>query len=360
MFLAIILFVVIFGFIVLAHEFGHFYTAIKTGTKVEEFGLGLPPRIWGFRKNKVLYSINWVPFGGFVKIHGENEDIKDDKTAFSNKTAAQRSLMVSAGILMNLLTGWVVIMLGFWLSMPPLVTQPELYADNPELIQSKVIVVDVEEGSPAEQAGIIAGDYILGSKDIEIKNTDDLHALLSGQVGRAINFDIERGGELINIDLIPVLDEGEPVIGTWVDRDVKNVHYTWWKVPWLALVETWRLIAVITSAIAGFIYQLFTTASVSTDFTGPVGIVNIATDLLKLGWLKVLQFVAFISINLGLINLIPFPALDGGRLLFIIVEVLRGGKKVSSQIEAATHTIGFMLLILLILVITYRDIVRLF
>jgi len=360
MFLAIVLFIAIFGFLVLAHEFGHFYTAQKMGIKVEEFGMGLPPRMVGFKKGKVLYSLNWIPFGGFVKIYGENEEIKGAKNAFSNKTAGQRSLVISAGVLMNLFVGLVVIMIGFWFSMPPLVTPPEQYVDNPESIQSKVIVLDVEADSPAEKAGILPGDYIIEIGSVALKTTDDLQGSLSSKANTSVDFVIERDGQVISAKVTPVLSDDRVIIGTWVDREVKNVKYTWWKVPWFALMETGRLIAVIFAAIAGFLYQLFTTASVSTDFAGPVGIANIVVDLLNLGWIRILQFMDFISINLGLINLVPFPALDGGRLLFIVIEILRGGKKTSPQIEATAHTIGFLLLMVLIFVVTYRDIVKLF
>lgn len=360
MFIAIILFIIIFSILVLTHEFGHFYTARKMGIKVEEFGMGLPPRIWGFKKHGTIFSINWIPFGGFVKIYGENEEVKGDKSAFSSKTVWQRMLVISAGVLTNLFVGYLVLMIGFWLTMPPLVTPPEYYADNPDDIVSKIIVLKVEENSPAQIAGVLPGDYILGVNEIVFNSADDLPNFLLDKQNQSVVLNIERNKETINVAITPVIINEVVAIGTWIDREIENVSYVWWKVPWFALIETFRIMLVIVVAIGGFFYQLFSTASVSTDFAGPVGIANIVVDLLSLGWLRILQFMAFISINLGLINLVPFPALDGGRLLFIILEILRGGKKVSVQIEAAVHTVGFLLLMALILVVTYRDIIKLF
>ncbi len=360
MFLAIVLFIIIFSILVFTHEWGHFYTAKKMGIKVEEFGMGLPPRIWGFKRKGTLFSINWIPFGGFVKIFGENEEIKGNKAAFSSKTVWQRMLVISAGVLTNLFVGFLVLMVGFWMTMPPLVTPPEKYVDNPENIVSKVAVLKVAEDSPAQLAGILPGDYILGANTVVFNSTNDLQNFLLDKQNKSIVFNVERNKEIINLTITPILIDGNIAVGAWIDREIETVSYVWWKVPWFALVETFSLISVIVMAIGGFLYQLFSTASVSTDFAGPVGIANIVVDLLNLGWLRILQFMAFISINIGLINIIPFPALDGGRLLFIILEVFRGGKKVSTKIEAATHTIGFLLLMVLIVVITYRDIVKLF
>lgn len=360
MFLAIIVFIIIFSILVLTHEWGHYYTAKRMGIKVDEFGMGLPPRIWGFKKNGTIFSFNWIPFGGFVKIYGENEEIKGDKSAFSNKTVWQRMLVISAGVLTNLFVGFLVLMIGFWFAMPPLVTPPEYYASNPDDIVSKIVVLKVEENSPAEVAGVLLGDYIIGANEVAFNSANDLPNFLIDKQNQSVILNIERGKDTINLAIIPMIIDENVVIGVWTDREVEAVSYIWWKVPWFALVETFKLISVIVIAIGGFLYQLFSTASVSTDFAGPVGIANIVVDLLSLGWIRILQFMAFISINLGLINLVPFPALDGGRLLFIILEILRGGKKVSAKIEAATHTMGFLLLMVLILVITYRDIIKLF
>jgi len=346
--------------LVIVHEWGHFYFARRAGIKVEEFGLGLPPRIAGFKLGETIYSINWIPFGGFVKIYGENEVIKGDKRAFSNKSPGWRMLVLSAGVLMNILAGFLVLMIGFWLSMPPLVTPPEYYVGDSANIESKVVVLNVLENSPADQAQLMPGDYILGSGQTVFSLPDDLRGFLSDKSGQPVDLIISRSGQQLSVTMTPITEAEGVFIGVWIDRFVEQVSYVWWQVPWFALQESVRLLGVIIIAIASFIYQLFSTASLPSELAGPVGIAKITVDLLHLGWLKILQFIVFLSFNLGVINLVPFPALDGGRLLFVILEVLRGGKRVSDQVERTVHAIGFMLLMLLIAVVTYKDIIKLF
>ena len=358
MFLAVVVFVLIFGLIVLVHELGHFYFAKRAGIKVEEFGFGLPPRLWGIKKGETIYSLNWIPFGGFVRMLGENEAVNSHR-AFSSKSAGQRILVVVAGVMMNFGLGFVLMMLGFWLAMPPFVTPPEQYVANPSQITSQVVVVGVIEGSPAEAAGLQSGDYLLGAGATTFTTTDDFKEFTNANGAQAFTVRVQRDNEAMELRLTPTLGEAGFEVGAWIDRSVQSVHYVWWQVPWLALQETARLLWVVLVAIAGFIYQLFTKASVSSDLAGPVGIAKITADLLSLGWLRIVQFTIFLSINLGIINLVPFPALDGGRLLFIIIELLRGGRKVPQRIEGAIHGLGFVLIMLLILVVTYRDVIKL-
>ena len=357
---AVIVFILIFPLLVLAHEWGHYYSARRVGIKVEEFGLGLPPRIVGVKRGETIYSINWIPFGGFVR-YVEGDESSNDKRAFINKSVWQRALVVVAGVLMNFFVAFVVLMIGFWASMPPLVTSPEQYVKDPTRIDSKIIVLEIEEASPAAIAQLQLGDYIVGSGDIRFNSINDFKIFLEDKASQAVPFIVERSGEEIALSITPRLnDEGNVAVGVWIDRAIEKVDYIWWKVPWLALQETVLLTGVIAVAIADFVFRLFTTASIPLELAGPVGIAKITADLLQIGWLKILQFMVFLSLNLAIINLVPFPALDGGRLLFIIVEALRGGRKVPQRIEGAIHSVGFMLLLLLLVVVTFRDIIKLF
>lgn len=359
MFVAVVVFILIFSLLVLAHEWGHYYSAKRVGIKVEEFGLGLPPRMAGIKRGETIYSINWIPFGGFVK-YTEGDESSTNKRAFINKSIWQRALVVVAGVLMNFFVAFVVLMIGFWASMPPLVTAPEQYVEDPTKINSKVIVLEIEEASPAEMAQLQLGDYIIGSGDVRFNSVDDFKVFLENKANQAVSFTVERSGEEVVLSITPKLnDEGNVVVGVWIDRAIEKVNYIWWKVPWLALQETVRLTGIIAVAIANFVFRLFTTASIPAELAGPVGIAKITADLLHLGWLKILQFMVFLSLNLAIINLVPFPALDGGRLLFIIIEALRGGRKLPQRIEGAIHSVGFMLLLLLLLVVTFRDIFKL-
>ena len=155
-FLAIIIFILVFSFLIIAHEWGHFIAARKAGAKVEEFGLGLPPRMWGWRKNKtsMLYSINWIPFGGFVRIKGEGGEDTGKDDSLSSKSYGARILVTVGGVLMNFATAFVLLMIGFWMGMPPLATDVSQYVDDASAVSSRILILNVDEGSPAEQAGV--------------------------------------------------------------------------------------------------------------------------------------------------------------------------------------------------------------
>ncbi|HCR41754.1 TPA: hypothetical protein DIV45_00030 [Patescibacteria group bacterium] len=359
MLVAILVFILVFSIVVFAHELGHLYFAKKMGVLVEEFGFGLPPRIWGKKKNGTIYSINLIPFGGFVKLYGEGDGFGDDQRAFINKKPWQKLLIVTGGVLMNFLLGWVVLMIGFWLAMPPLVTLPEQYGIAVRKIDAKVVVAEVLAGSPAERAGILAGDYILSVDEVEVSLPSQIKDLLQADVKRSATLLIEREGAPQEVVVRPVVKDAGVEMGVLLDREISKVHYVWWLVPWLALQETGRTLLVVFISILGLLKQIFTTASLPADLSGPVGIARVTADVVKLGFLRVLQFIVFLSLNLGIINLVPFPALDGGRAVFAVVEWLRRGKKVSSRIENAVNAVGFVVLLGVLLVVTYKDILKL-
>jgi len=357
MLIAAISFIIIFTVVILAHELGHFYFAKRTGVRVEEFGIGMPPRIWGIKKGDTIYSINWIPFGGFVRLYGEAADEKADKYSLINKTAGARFWVLGGGIVMNLLLAWVLLMVGFWFSMPPMVGPVEDYvADNQ--VQGKVVIMQVSDKSPAQTALLQAGDYILSVDGVAASSPADFKSLIAGKADKTVKLQIERAGEQLLVAVKPTLTADGVVIGAWIDRSIEQVHYVWWQVPWIALQEAGRIIWLVIMSVIGLIYKLFTTASLPAELSGPVGIARITADIVKLGALRMLQFVIFLSINLGILNLVPFPGLDGGRLLFVGLEVLRGGKKISQQVEGIIHTIGFMLLMALIVAVTYKDIIK--
>lgn len=360
MVVAIIVFILIFSVVVFAHELGHLYFAKKMGVLVEEFGFGLPPRIWGKKKHGTIYSINLIPFGGFVKLYGEGDGFDKDPRAFINKKPWQKFLIVVGGVMMNFLLGWVVLMIGFWLAMPPLVTLPEQYGVAVSGVDARVVVAEVLADSPAEKAGILPGDYIVSVDQVVVSLPSQIKDLLQADSNHPANLLIERDGQQQAVVVKPVAKAGEIEMGVLIDREISRVHYVWWAVPWIALQETGRILLVVLISILGLLKQIFTTASLPTDLSGPVGIARVTADVVKLGFLRVLQFIIFLSINLGVINLVPFPALDGGRAVFAVVEWLRGGKRISARIENAVNTVGFVALLGLLLVVTYKDILKLF
>lgn len=355
-FVTVVVFILIFSLLVLVHECGHYFAAKRAGVKVEEFGLGLPPRIWGKRRHGTIWSINWIPFGGFVRLKGEDGEHTQEKDSMAYKRSGSRLWIIVAGVLMNFLLAYVLLMVGFWFGMAPLAL--DLKALDEGEYQSRVVVLDVLKGSPAEVAGIEAGDTIVSVGDTPITLVNELQNVLITKTSAKLV--VEREGKQLSLTTATKTEDGRRVIGVLVDEMAAGVKYTWWKVPYYALLDFVLLVKQIAVALVAFVVHLFTTASIQESVSGPVGIAKITSEAVKLGWLYTLQLVAFLSVNLGLINIVPFPALDGGRLLFVLMEMGRGGKKVSKKVENAIHSLGFILLLALIFAVTYRDIVHLF
>ena len=357
--LAIVVFVVIFSVLILVHELGHFWAARRAGVGVDEFGLGLPPRIIGRKRGDTLYSLNWIPFGGFVKLRGEGEAVDVSKKSLQAKTYSQRFWVITGGVIMNFLLGYVLIVVGMWLGMPPLAADPKALVEDPAQIVSEPIILAVEDGTPAAIAGIKPGDKLISVNGTPVASIDDFREIVMSR--QEVTIEIDRNDELITLKVPTyVQDGGTRAIGIFSEDIVEAVHYEWWKVPYLAAVDLVQAIGRVAESVGRFVGDLVRTGKIDEAVSGPVGIAQITAYAVGLGLLPVLQLFAFLSINLGLINLLPFPALDGGRLVFLIVEVAMGGRRVKPVIENVIHNLGFVLLLLLILVVTYRDIVRLF
>ncbi|MFH0905374.1 MAG: M50 family metallopeptidase [bacterium] len=355
--LAIIVFVLIFSLLVLAHEWGHFAAARRNGVGVEEFGLGLPPRIWGIKKGKTIYSINWIPFGGFVKLKGEGDRHPRGRDALPNQSYGVRILVTTGGVLMNFALAWVAVMIGFWLGMPPIASAVTDYVGSSTEVKAHVIVLQSEKGSPAEAAGLQPGDEIVAANGATIASVADLQEAIAGTTQAKLT--VQRQQETLTITTAVKTQSGRQLIGIIADELIESARYTWWQVPYFALVELGRVIKMIAEAIYGVVASMLTTASLPDSIAGPVGIAKITAQAVQLGWLSVLQWLIFLSVNLGVINIVPFPALDGGRLLFLLVEIARGGRRVKPEIENLVHNLGFVLLLAFIFTVTYRDIVRL-
>src|SRR3989344_5012307 len=211
MFIAILVFIIIFTLVILVHELGHFYFAKRNGVRVEEFGMGMPPKIWGIKYKGTIYSINWIPFGGFVRLHGENGDEKGGKHSLANKSAGARFWVLGGGILMNILLAWVLLMIGFWLSMPPMVGPVEDYAAEAQ-VQGKVVVLQVADKSPAAAAQLRAGDYILSVDGVAAGSPTVFKSLIADQADKTIKLGIERGGEPVAVSVKPTLTSDGVVI----------------------------------------------------------------------------------------------------------------------------------------------------
>jgi len=349
----IIVFALLLGLLILFHELGHFLAAKKAGMKVEEFGFGFPPKIWSKRKGDTLYSINLIPIGGFVKILGENED-SDSKQAFANKSIGSRLLVIVAGVLMNFVLAYIAILIVFWSALPPIVSSSEAYGGKVSEGSGGLYIETISEDSLALKNDIRKGDLIFEIGGIKDPSVVDLRNKIAENKNGNVVFKIKRGEE--NIE--KTIEVGEsPVLGVGILQRLGKVHYSWWKVPWFALEETAKAIVSIALAILVFLKGLIVSGVVPGEVLGPVGIFGITSVAVQLGFAYVLNLLIILTINLGIINILPFPALDGGRLVFLLAEKIRG-RKIAQKVEVAIHNIGFLILIILIILVTWRDIVR--
>ncbi len=348
----IIIFFLVLGIIVLFHEAGHFLVAKYFGVKVEEFGMGFPPRAKRlFKKGDTEYTLNWLPIGGFCKIMGEDGEDKDNPQSFASRSIGERFLMLSAGVIMNVILAALLFSFIFMIGMPEDVTGKAGDFEN-----RKVQVSEVMKNSPAEEVGMMMGDTIIKIDETEIATIENLQSYVDNRRGEEINLYLLRGQEEINKKLIPREDppEGEGAIGIDL-AETALVSYPIHQAIWHGIVRTVDLTILIITAFAGIIWSLITAGKAGVEISGPVGIAVLTGQVSAMGLIYILNFTALISINLAIINALPFPALDGGRILFLGVEKLKGSP-INQEFETKVNNYGFMLLMLLMLVVTFHDV----
>ena len=342
----------ILGVLILIHELGHFLAARAVGIRVEEFGMGLPPRMFGYRaKSGVLYSFNWIPFGGFVKMYGQ-DDLRPDGGAaegndsFTSKTPLQRAFVLVAGVAMNLLFAvliYMVIAVGHG-------SQVRL-----------VFIDEVLPDTPAAAASLRPGDRILEVAGQPVENADQLVRLTDDYAGRELPMVLLRDGQRVETVVRPreVKPEGQGRVGVSLLTRYEYVSVPFWRAPLAGLqntVETFNLM------VTGLV-QMFSGQGNLREVAGPIGMGQITREVVERStlplWVTLANLTGLLSLNLFLLNLLPLPALDGGRLVFVILELLRGGRKVAPQREGLVHFVGLMVLLTLMFVIGYFDILRL-
>lgn len=355
MILDIAVFFGVLALLVLAHEFGHFISARRNGVGVEEFGFGFPPRLFGFKKGETLYSFNLLPLGGFVKITGENETASLDPKNFASKGLAQRAVILSAGVAFNLLLAFFIFSFAVFVGLPIDASSPLRTAG---IRDPYVLAIEILPDSPAESAGIFEGDKILALETlsgtrIAPVSVSEVQEFTRSNYGEKMSVEVKRNNEFLVLSAVLSGDKEAP-LGLSL-AEIGIIDAPWYKAPFAGLELTIIALGQVIGGLYFLLKLVFSGVSVAGLVSGPVGIFAILSETLEFGFPILLSFVGILSVNLAVINLIPIPGLDGGRLFFLAIEAVRG-KPVGQKISGLAHAAGFAILIMLMAAITYLDI----
>lgn len=360
--LTVIIFIAVISILIFVHELGHFVVAKRAGMRVDEFGFGFPPLLWGFTKGETRYSINWIPFGGFVKIYGEDGDDRSQPRSFGSKSFSARMAVVLAGVVMNFIFASVLLGFGNIVGLRiGLISDAEIQSAR----DIKVQIISVAQNSPAETAGLKLLDEIKGFRSAEepfiaTTNPQEVKSIVDEHLGRSLTIIVARGGDIIEkeVSLRKNPPAGEGSLGISMAL-TGVVSYPWYVAIWKGFSDAAVLSYNTAYGFAIMFKNLVVNRSLGVDISGPIGIATLTGQAARIGFSYLVQFVAMISVNLAVLNAIPFPALDGGRAFMLIIEKLKGSP-INKKFEAVINTAGFFLLIGLMLLITARDISRLF
>jgi regulator of sigma E protease len=330
----------VFGLLIFVHELGHFVTAKIVGMRVDEFAIGFGPKLLSRKHGETLYSLRIIPLGGFNKIAGMDPEEEQDERSFSAKPIWARMLVIVAGSAMNFV-------------LPILLLAGVFFYAGIDTPSNEAIIGSILPDKPAARAGLMTGDKILAVNEHKIDSWRDFVDNIQGNAGNQLNVRYERHGEINNITLVPEFDQkaNKGIVG--IMPQIQNYRPGLLESIGLAVKQTYL---VTVSMIIG-IGQMIT-GQIAAEVAGPIGVAQMAGEFAQLGVIPLLQFAAFLSINLGLINLLPVPVLDGGHIVTLAVEGVRG-KPLSSSKMQIVQMIGFVLLMLLLIMATFKDVVRL-
>ncbi|OGY17941.1 MAG: hypothetical protein A2784_00450 [Candidatus Chisholmbacteria bacterium RIFCSPHIGHO2_01_FULL_48_12] len=356
--MTLLIFLLILSVLVLVHELGHFLMAKRAGILVEEFGFGLPPRIWGKKIGETIYSVNWLPIGGFVKLFGEDAEpvISSQLSvnrAFFNQKKRVRLAVLIAGVVMNF--GLGVVLFSVIYSRLGIPTKTET-----------VRVMEVLADSPAAQAGIKSGEVVVAVGREPIKSTERFIEVIEESRGKSVEITLGDGtvgkyGRIVTVVPREKPPEGEGALGVAISS-IQMKQFPWWQMPIRGAVVGMREAGAwgvtIGSGLVHMVSRWVAEGRVPTDVAGPVGIFQLTGGIAQAGLLAVLQFMGVLSINLAVLNLLPLPALDGGRLAFLAVEAVTR-RRIKPGVEKLVHAAGMAVLLGLMAVVTVNDVVRL-
>ena len=388
--LTILSFLVVLSVLVLAHEIGHFVAARRAGIRVQEFGLGIPPRLFGVRRNDTLFSINLLPLGGFVKMKGENgapqapDDTwtefewqqfatlwmqakrlpepesrrrqialiaaynppvgEDNSDSFASKSRSQRALVLVAGVGMNLLLAPLLFAVAFMIG-------DAVPCDSCR----EVHVYDVRADSPAERAGLQPGDILLRMDGEAIEQLETVRATVQRSLGKPLSITLMRDGTELTTSAVPRVNPPaqQGALGIALGPPRRIVRYPPWEALPLGVQRTGELMGLLIRGLF-----MIATGQLAADVAGPVGIARLTGEAAQDGLAQLLNFTGFLSLNLAILNILPVPGLDGARLAFVGLEGLRGGRRINPAAEGVIHLVGLMFLIMLMVYISYHDILQ--
>ncbi len=383
MFLIGIITFLVFSAILIIHELGHFIFAKRAGIFVEEFGLGYAPRVLGIQKypgifkfkfflfnNKpideelkfaTIYSLNAIPFGAFVKIFGESHQQKENPLSYISKSWFNRFLVIFGSIIAHFIIAIVALSVAFSIGLPTVVSDNE---DFTKLKEPKIQIVEVAKNSPAEKMGIKIGDIILTLSNEEILRPQkivDIQNFINNHRGEEIKIEIQRGINKIILtgEVRKEAPQNEGLLGIAMAKTA-IVSYSAPKAIYEGFVNSFKIFGMMAVFLANALWGLIKGSKpVGVELTGPVGILNLTANIAGLGINYIFNFFAILNLNIALFNLLPIPALDGGRLAFLIIEKIIG-RPIKEKTEQAIHSLGFAILLFIMVLVTYRDIIRLF
>ncbi|MEK7131134.1 MAG: RIP metalloprotease RseP [Patescibacteria group bacterium] len=370
-----LIFIAVLAVLVLSHEFGHFIVARKSGMKVFEFGFGFPPRVLGVqwfknangkRKLKLIgrkkiadasldggtvYSLNLIPLGGFVHIKGENGD-EPGPDSFGAQKAWKRAVTLGAGVGMNIILAFILLTAGLMMGMPQAVDN---LPSGVNVKDSHLEIIEVMLGKPADRAGLQAGDTIVGLDNLQNPSIKVMQEYVNSHKDQDIQVTIKRGDTVIEKMIHPFIyaDTGKGGLGVSL-VEAGLVSYPWYKAIYYGFIMTGFYLKEIVVSFYYLIAGLFAGNQMGEAVSGPVGIAVMTGQVARLGFSYLLNFIALLSLNLAIINILPIPALDGGRLLFLLIGAIKR-KAVAQKYEQMAHSLGFVLLMFLVVVITIKD-----
>lgn len=360
--MSILLFIIILAILIIAHELGHFIAAKRAGVRVDEFGIGFPPRLWSKKVGETVYSVNAFPVGGFVKIFGEDPNDesqkgKDRSRSLTHKSKLVQAWVISAGVTFNLLLAWILLSAGFMAGMPYSVDD-SVYGARVQ--NSALTITQVLPKSPAETAGLKGGDIIValssGNDSLNNPRVETTQKFIAAH--DEVTLAYRRGGEEKTTLVRPHdgLVDGRRAIG--ISMDIVGVlKLSPYEAFTLGVTTTLSLTQATIVGLFDFFKNMFIGQADLSGVAGPVGLVGVVSDVGALGFMHLISLTALISINLAVINLLPFPALDGGRLFFILIEWIKRSP-IKPGVANAANGIGFLLLIALMTFVTFHDVVR--